>query len=112
MGLQNADSIKKPQASYDSVMCWVWWKELGEEETTVMALCASCAPEHRQAPGWEQQVTSPLAVPEAVLGNIPLGKKEWQGMGVNIPCVKALTGDGFRKKYISFINPYFSFLNK
>lgn len=77
-----------------------------------MAFSASCAPEHGQAQGWEQQVTGPSAAPEAVLGNVRVGKKQWQGVGVNISCVKALTGDGFRQKYISIINPYFSFLNK
>lgn len=78
----------------------------------VMALGASCAPEDGQAQGWEEQVAGLSAAPEAVLVNVTLGKEQWQAMGVNILCVKALTGDGFRQKDFSFINPYFSFLNK
>lgn len=40
--------------------------------------------EHRQDQGWEEEVKGPSAAPAVVLGYIPLEKKQWQGMGVNI----------------------------
>jgi len=108
VGLQQEDDIRKSRLVM-TVSCVGYDERAREEETTVMALSASCAPEHGQAPGWEKQVTGPSAAPRAVLGNVPLGKKQWQEVGVNLSRVKALAADGFRQKYISIINPYFSF---
>lgn len=56
-------------------------------------------------------MTGSTAAPAAVLRNVPLRKKHRQRMCVNVSCVTALSGYGFRQKYISFINPYFSLLN-
>lgn len=53
----------------------VWGKTITQNELTE---------EHRQDQGWEEEVKGPSAAPAVVLGYIPLEKKQWQGMGVNI----------------------------